>query len=813
MDLPFNFHSLFHALFINFGMFAGLFTILTLSPNFIKLTDTNKQKMVIGLIFGMAAALSILFSIEIMPGIIIDCRVTILTMTGFFFGPIAAAIAIIPAAIIRFFMGGHVELGILVIVLSAGIGVLCQYIITQRIRSSINIKHILVISAILAALIPLISTPFFDMAYLHALLTVLIPAYVTQSFLSTLILGVLLLTAYKNLYLEDELGRIHIKANRIRSAKTEFLAMMSHEIRTPMNGVLGFTEILGQTDLDDYQNHCLTQIKTAGTTMMRLLDDILDFSRIDSGKFSLSNTPIDLISNIRATMDLLEAEGNANNNKMSLSIAPDVPQYIYGDTHRIRQVLYNLLANAAKFTENGKIELIVGAEKSSKDSASALSPSPKEKTLLNKTIKRIDDADGLLNIFVKDSGIGIPLEKQQSIFSAFEQESASTSGKFGGSGLGLAIVKKLVKLMGGTISLESYIGKGTTFNIRLPYIIPTQNEIDAKPSTSTDKPITVGHIYGDQDNKEDGEAEVIIGDNRFVLLVEDIEMNQELAASMLMQNGFQVHVVSNGLEAIEAVKKNGPFHLVFMDIRMPKMDGIEATKHIRKELKMSHEDLPIVALTAHVLGAEIKDCLKAGMDDYVSKPINAEILIKKAGQWAKPSGIDSFDALLNDDEDSFSHIIESSISGDNPYMDTSSDHYDNDDSDDEDYDDPFVTNTLAGKTVENSPLIDEDMITQFMDFMGKEKIISVFEVFETDIAQRFKDIKHNKFELSTIQKETHAMSSTAGNLGMTKFSVSCREIMDMPDDLKQEPEKLRAQIAALQELAEESCKAFSAYLA
>jgi len=811
MDLPFNFQSLLHSLFINFGMFAGLFTILTLLPNFLKLadTDTNKHKMAIGAIFGVAAALSILFSIEVMPGIIIDSRVTILTMAGLFFGPITAAAAIIPAIIARFFMGGHLGLGILVIVLSGGIGVLCQYLITCYMSKAINIKHIFVISAILALFIPLISAPFFDMDYLHALLTVLIPAYITQSFLSTVILGALLLTAYKNLYLEGELGRVNIKASRIRSAKTEFLAMMSHEIRTPMNGVLGFTEILGQTDLDDYQNHCLTQIKTAGTTMMRLLDDILDFSRIDSGKFSLSKTPIDLISNIRATMDLLEAEGNVNHNKMFLSIAPDVPQYIFGDTHRIRQVLYNLLANAAKFTENGKIELIVGVEKSSKSATKASrsigTMAHKEKTLLNKSIKHVDEADGLLNIFVKDSGIGIPLEKQQSIFSAFEQENPTISGKFGGSGLGLAIVKKLVKLMGGTISLESYISKGTTFNIRIPYVVPTQDEIDAKPEPGTDKPITVGQIYKDF-GKEEKEADIIIGDNRFVLLVEDIEMNQELAASMLMQNGFQVHVVANGLEAIEAIKKNGPFHLVFMDIRMPKMDGIEATKYIRKELKMSHEDLPIVALTAHVLGAEIKDCLKAGMDDYVSKPINAEILLKKAGQWAKPSGIDSFDTLLSDDDQSFFNIIEDTVSDDNPYMDNTSQH------DVDEDDDPFVTNTLAQKTVDNSPVIDKDMLAQFMDFMGKEKIITVFDAFQVDVNKRFTAIKRNNFDLSTIQKETHAMSSTAGNLGMTKFAVSCREIMAMPDVLKQDPDKLRAEINVLQELANESCEAFTAYI-
>jgi signal transduction histidine kinase/ActR/RegA family two-component response regulator len=806
MDLPFDFYSLFHSLFINFGMFAGLFTVLTLFPSFIKLTDTNKHQMVMGLIFGLAAALSILFSIEIMPGVLIDCRVTILTMAGLFFGPITAGVAIIPAVIMRLFMGGHVGLGIAVIIISALIGIAAKYAIEKKLHSHVNKRHIFTISTFLALLVPMISVPFFDMKYLHELLTVLIPAYVVQSFLSTAILGMLLLVAYKNFHLENALGHAHSKTNRVLSAKTEFLAMMSHEIRTPMNGVLGFTEILGQTNLDEYQAHCLTQIKTAGTTMMRLLDDILDFSRIDSGKFSLSNTPIDLISNIHAMMDLMEAEGNINNNKMLLTIAPDVPQHIYGDTHRIRQVLYNLLANATKFTENGKIELIIEAQKiDTPPSRSKHKSNFNEKTLLNKSIKKVDSADGMLSIFVKDTGIGIPLDKQQSIFSAFEQESPSTARKFGGSGLGLAIVKKLVTLMGGKVSLESYIGKGTTFNLQIPYVAPTQEEIDTKSASSSDKPVISGAIYNDDDSA-DHDQSFVIGDNRFILLVEDIAMNQELAASMLMQNGFQVHVVSNGLEAIEAVKKNGPFHLVFMDIRMPKMDGIDATKYIRNELNMSHEELPIVALTAHVLGAEIKDCLKAGMDDYVSKPINADILLKKAGQWARPSGIDSFDSLLSDDHNSFTSIIEGTAAANNPYMDANADAEEYDD-------DPFVTNALAGKTVENSPIIDDEMLGQFMEFMGKDKIITVFDVFKSDVEQRFKDMQQSNFELSTIQTETHAMASTAGNLGMTKFSLCCREIMDMPSDPAHTPENLRARIDGLRELAEESCEAFSRYIA
>jgi signal transduction histidine kinase/ActR/RegA family two-component response regulator len=810
MDLPFDFYSLFHSLFINFGMFAGLFTVLTLFPNFIKLTDTKNHQIVIGLMFGLAAALSILFSVEIMPGVIIDSRVTILTMAGLFFGPITAAVAIIPAAIMRIFLGGHVGLGVSVIILSASIGILAKYIIEYRLQSHINKKHIFYISALLALLVPMISVPFFDMKYLHELLTVLIPAYIAQSFLSSVILGILLIATYKSRYLENALGHAHSKTSKVLSAKTEFLAMMSHEIRTPMNGVLGFTEILSQTSLDEYQAHCLTQIKTAGTTMMHLLDDILDFSRIDSGKFSLSSTPIDLITTIRATMDLMEAEGNINHNKMLLSIASDVPQYVYGDTHRIRQVLYNLLANAAKFTENGKIELIIEAEH-----GAPLQKAPNnklmkivkgEKTLLNKPIKTINDADGMLNIFVKDTGIGIPLDKQQTIFSAFEQESATTARKFGGSGLGLAIVKKLVTLMGGTVSVESSLGKGATFNIRIPYIIPTQNEIDTKSTPSTDKPTMSGQICN-VDDHEGNDPSIVMGDNRFILLVEDIEMNQELAASMLMHSGFQVHVASNGLEAIEAVKENGPFHLVFMDIRMPKMDGIEATKYIRNELNISHEELPIVALTAHVLGAEIKDCLKAGMDDYVSKPINADLLLKKAGQWARPSGVDSFDSLLSDGHNSLTSLISGISGSENPYMsadkDADVDEYD---------DDPFVTNALAGKTAENSPIIDDEMLSQFMEFMGKDKIVSVFDVFKSDVAQRFQDMQQSNFELSTIQAETHAMASTAGNLGMTKFSVSCREIMDMPSGPAHTPETLRQQIDDLRELADESCAAFSTYI-
>ena len=806
-----NFQSLFHSLFINFGMFAGLFTLLTILPNFFNNDSKTANQSVIGLLFGLAAGLSILFSVEIMPGIIIDSRVTILTMAGLFFGSTTAIVAAVPAIIARLFMGGSVHLGIIVIIFAALFGVLCKFLIEIHMRSKPNMKFIMLVSLLVSLIVPLISVPFIDFAYKQEILTIMLPAFVIQTFISTAILGSLLMISYQNQFLETKIGQVETMASKVKNAKTEFLAMMSHEIRTPMNGVLGFTEILGQTDLDDYQKHCVKQIKTAGTTMMHLLDDILDFSRIDSGKFSLAHTPVNLIASINSTYEIMKTESTVNNNTLILNVDNDVPHYIYGDTHRIRQILFNLLGNALKFTENGQVELSVtrediaaseSSEDTDKDNDSGSYPL-KNETVHNKAIKSVQQADGIVCVKVKDNGIGIALEKQQAIFSAFEQEDSSTSRKYGGSGLGLAIVKKLVTLMGGTIELESYVGKGTTFTLKIPYIKPDEKD---RPQDDDNRILSssgIGSVLGNEPIDDS-----VIGDNRFILLAEDIEMNQELAVSMLMQNGFQVHVANNGQEAVEAVKNNGPFHLVLMDIRMPVMNGIEATRYIRKDLKLSNDELPIVALTAHVMGQEIKDCLKAGMDDYVSKPIKVESLLNKVAQWAKPAGVDSFDSLLTEEDNpsSSQSFIKNIIQQSKQQNET--EEAESGASSVED----FVTNPFANITPEDSPLIDQEMLGQFMDFMGKDKIIDVFEVFKTDVEQRFKEIETSNLDLETIKNETHALASTSGNLGMIKFSLSCREFVDMDDGVSLEVKEIEKRVSALQDLADESCDEFSRYI-
>ena len=813
MEYAIDFQSLFNSLFINFGMFAGLFTVLSLFPNFINNEERQvKHDIILGLIAGAAAALSILFSVEIMEGIRVDSRVTILTMTALFFNPTTALVATIPAILMRVALDGSILLGVIVIVFASSFGVFCRYIIDKHIETKINLRILAVVSMIIALIVPLISVPFIKPEDMHNVLTITMPAYILQSFISAFILGALLLINYKNYYLKWEVGIAQNRAEQINSAKTEFLAMMSHATRTPMNGVLGFTEILDQTDLDDYQKHCLKQIKTAGTTMMHLLNDILDFSKIDSGKFSLSNTPFNIPSNISSAIEVMRTESNLNNNKLLLNIADDVPEYIYGDTHRIRQIIFNLVGNALKVTEAGEVTLSLSRHnidpklqhKSKRHKTSALD----HITPTYKRVGNISDADGILRITVKDTGIGIPFERQSHIFSAFEQAESGISRKYGGSGLGLAIVKKLVDLMGGSISLESAVGVGSIFTIELPYVVPSEDDIKTAESDSKSKDYNDdGNVASYTNGLPSKKAEpAVIGDNRLILLTEDIEMNQELAASMLMQNGFQVQIANNGKEAVEAVKNGGPFHLVLMDIRMPEMDGIEATEIIRKELKIGHDELPIVALTAHVLGAEIKDCLKAGMNDYISKPIKAELLLKKVAQWAIPAGVDSFDSLLSNDSSNidildslYFHSSGESTEEQNQYSERQNN----------DFDDDFVTNPFANRTADDCPIIDDEMLNQFMEFMGKDKIIKVFEVFKEDIEIRFGKMADSQFELETIKNEAHALASTSGNLGMMKLSLTCRELVDNPETHGD----LNEIIDQLHKLADESCAAFKEYVA
>ena len=373
--------------------------------------------------------------------------------------------------------------------------------------------------------------------------------------------------------------------------KENFLANMSHEIRTPLNAVLGFTNILKNTNLNVEQKEYIDVIQTSGDNLLSIVNDILDLSKIEAGMLRIEESPFRIKDIIATVESMFQAKAEEKNLKLVVNIDSDTPEIVSGDAVRLTQILVNLVANAIKFTEDGGIYLRV-------------------------TPLRKDNDKIILELLVRDTGIGISAEKQMAIFDRFEQAEASTTRRFGGTGLGLSIVKNLVELQHGTIELYSQHGMGTSFTIEIPYKMT--NEKVMKADT---KKISLNPTNMKTDVK--------------ILIAEDNVMNQRLIKHLMNNWRFNYDLVFNGAQALEAIKKQS-YDIILMDIQMPEMDGYTATAFIRSEIK---SNIPIIAMTAHAMAGEKEKCIKAGMDDYLSKPINEEMLYEMIEKYAaKKSG-------------------------------------------------------------------------------------------------------------------------------------------------------------------------------
>ena len=362
--------------------------------------------------------------------------------------------------------------------------------------------------------------------------------------------------------------------------KSAFLANMSHDIRTPLNAILGFTDLLINDESDADKLEFLRIIKNSGGLLLELINDILDLSRVESGFMKIENVSFDLeylADNIAANTRMLISRA-ANNVEFHVSISKDISQYIQGDSLRLRQILNNLLSNAVKFTDAGSIEL------------------------------KIQRENDFLKFSITDTGTGIPEDRQEVIFDPFQQAEASTARNYGGTGLGLSISKKLTELMGGTLTLRSPVqdGRGSCFSFTLPYMpSSTQPGADMKaPSTNNS-----------------------MNPSTRILLAEDNIVNQMLARKMLEKAGYRIQTVNNGLEALETFQKDRDIGVILMDVQMPIMDGLEATRKIREhEKETSRGRIPIIALTAAAMEEDRQACLEAGCDDFISKPVNLDKL-------------------------------------------------------------------------------------------------------------------------------------------------------------------------------------------
>ncbi|MEO9966982.1 MAG: PAS domain S-box protein [Reichenbachiella sp.] len=504
----------------------------------------------------------------------------------------------------------------------------------------------------------------------------------------------------------EELTKAKDFAEKSLAIKERFLANMSHEIRTPMNGIIGMIDLIGSTNLNAEQLDYIRTIKKSSQTLMDILNDILDLSKIEAGKMELKHRPVSLITSFQKLYDLFSKEANANNIYLNYNLDETVPTTVLLDETRLLQVLSNLVSNAIKFSDGkGTIDISL-------------------------RVKKIEDRKCTFKVQIKDEGIGIPKEQIKQLFINFNQLDNSSTKVYSGTGLGLAISKELVGSMGGDIGVASTPGLGSTF--WFTFVGETPEDINVTSPVEIDESMEIIKEF----------TTVVPR----ILVVDDNKVNRTVASQILEKSGCTVHLASSGLEAIEVVKNN-ELDLIFMDIQMPKMDGVQTTQNIKS---LGTKNLPpIVAMTAYSMEDDREKFMSQGLDDYVAKPIRAVTIIEKVKEYIAydPSGIE-----VSKPEEKNSDL-----------------------------------------------LINLETLEQLSKFGGAELLESVMSDFETEANDLINNcMSHfSDNEIEEIRKELHTLKGSAGTLGIEKLA---NYVIKLELQLKSsDTTNLKAQLDLIQE--------------
>ncbi|MDD1783941.1 PAS domain S-box protein [Enterovibrio sp. ZSDZ35] len=494
---------------------------------------------------------------------------------------------------------------------------------------------------------------------------------------------------------EAVLRQAHKEAEQASESKGRFLAAMSHEIRTPMNGVLGVLGLLKETQLTPDQGMLVKTARDSGELLLAIINDILDFSKMEAGKLSLENSPFDIYALINQTAEILRPNAEGKGLSLCADIDENTPQYLIGDGDRIRQIVLNFLSNAIKHTSTGNITIALRC----------LSKSATRSTIVFE---------------VQDTGIGIDTEHLKTIFDEFTMVENTYDRTHEGSGLGLTICKQLVDLMGGEISVKSEVGIGSTFRV----------EVTLKLAEKQDVMITNGEITLDSQNT--------VSSNLRILMAEDNPANQIVLRTMLEMSGLSVDIASNGKEAVEAVK-NIPYDIVLMDISMPEMDGITATKVIR-QLDSPAKDVVIVALTAHAIRGDKEHFLSSGMNDFVSKPFTRAAIMDCLSRWQVK--------LKSPEASDTRHHLQ-----------------------------PHIGADIASNLPDNN-LVNEATLSQLVKDTSSDVVPDLVVFYLSDARTRVEKITNAAIEKDyyTLEFEAHTLGSSAAAHGNSGLCDACRQI-------------------------------------